>query len=274
MKPFSNFTAPGIDVSILLPAIRPERWENFYTSAIDALGKYSCELILVSPKPLPAELEKIPVKYIRDYGSPTRCFNIALQNAEGKYCTWAADDGKYVPNGLEKVIDKYKQKLDENCVVAMAQVEAGNHYNKDFVRIKKHPQLRHQLIGEDWIFFPTAIMNTSLLKAFGGLDCIFNGHAMAHIDLACRMQASRVSCLFDEEIALHLDHMMGPSGDHGPIHHSQLQVDEPLLEKLYGKELRRVQDNKFIASTFLNWDDVENIWPWRFHIVNNKVEIK
>jgi hypothetical protein len=261
------------DISILLPAIRPERWVDFYKSVEASIDSHvQFEIIFVSPVPLPKELENISnVKYITDFGSPTRCFNIALENAENPLVTWAADDGLYRPGMLKKAIQIYedRKRNQGSTVLALGQIEAGNQYDRDFVRINKHPPLRSEFIDDSFIFFPTAIMERELLDRMQGLDCRFNGHAMAHVDLAIRVQGGGYAKVeFLDEICLDLSHMMGTSGDHAPMHHSQLQEDEPLFRELYkGSHPDRIfiSNKKSLAFVkIINWRAIDNVWKWRF----------
>ena len=73
------------EISIIMPGIRPENWLRGYNSIYSATNK-SFELIIISPYPLPKELEnQRNVKYIKDFGSPTRASQIGNTLAEGKF---------------------------------------------------------------------------------------------------------------------------------------------------------------------------------------------
>jgi hypothetical protein len=253
-------------LSILMPAIRPERWDGLFRSIIESIESSSdFELILVSPKELPDSLANFAnIKYITDFGSPTRCFNIALENAEGTYVTWGADDGAYVPGKLRKVINNLINSKDYKKIIALSQMEDTHVYNKDFCRINSHHQLTSPHIGDSFVLFPTAVMHTDFMRDVGGLDCRFQGHAMAHIDFAIRAQTLGAKVEFEPDICLKLTHMMGPSGDHGPIHWSQLQEDEPLFKATYSVDntdrINKLANRKNVS----NWKEQEEVWHWRF----------
>ena len=66
------------ELSIILPSIRPERLQKVYDSILKSTSA-EFELIIISPYPLPESLEKYKnIKYVRDFGNPTRCHNIGL----------------------------------------------------------------------------------------------------------------------------------------------------------------------------------------------------
>ena len=95
----------NIDLTVLVPAIRKDRWISMYNS-IKKSTKRSFELIIVGPYSLPEELQKmVNVKYIKDYGNPVRASQIGSLIAEGKYIFWASDDGTFQPGALDKAID-------------------------------------------------------------------------------------------------------------------------------------------------------------------------
>ena len=73
-------------LSICLPAHRTHLWENFYQSAISAVGdEFSWELIFVGPNDPPVQFSsRKNFKFLKDYGTPTRCAQIATSVAEGE----------------------------------------------------------------------------------------------------------------------------------------------------------------------------------------------
>lgn len=258
-------------LSILMPAIRPERWTSLFNSIVNSLESgNNFELILVSPNRLPETLEGLGnIKYVTDFGSPTRCFNIALEMAEGKYVTWGADDGTYLPGALKKVLEKLESANDEKLVIALTQMEDQHVYDKEFCRINKHAQLSSPHIKDDYVLFPTAVMRTKFMEEVGGLDCQFQGHAMAHIDFAIRAQTLGAKVEFEPNLCLKLTHMMGPSGDHGPIHYSQIQEDEPRFRQVYSVD-NTERIHKLATPSFVsNWKEQEDVWHWRFKRGNN-----
>ena len=82
------------DVSICLPAHRTQLWQRLYETAAEAVGPYSWEMVLVGPNnPPPFFDDKKNFKFLKDFGSPSRCAQIATVLAEGEFMMWGSDDG-------------------------------------------------------------------------------------------------------------------------------------------------------------------------------------
>jgi len=248
------------DLSILMPAIRSERWFDLCRSVVQST-KRKFELILVSPYKLPEKLEKAAnIKYIKDFGSPNRCFNIALSLAEGKYCTWGADDGLYQPGVLDKAIDILESEKDEKVVVSMATIEAARHYSEEFCYINKHPEICSPHIPDNYRLLAVGMFETDYFRKLGGVNCMFETHAIGHLDLSIRAQNDGAKIIFLKDILLRLSHMIGTSGDHAPMHYAQIDHDEVLYRKLY-----RDKNYKPISCLdIMDWKKSPKIWTRRF----------
>ena len=248
------------ELSVLMPAIRTERWLDLYKSIIQST-KRKFELILVSPYKLPEELERrANIKYVKDYGSPNRCFNIALSLAEGKYCTWGADDGLYQPGVLDKAADILENDTNEKTVVSMATVEAARHYSEEFCFINKHAEISSPYIPDHYRLLALGMLKTDYFRKLGGVNCMFEAHAIAHIDLSIRAQNDDAKFVFLKDIAMRLTHMPGTSGDHAPMHYAQVEHDEDLYRSLY-------RDKDYKPTNHLDlehWKNSPHIWTRRF----------
>ena len=249
-----------------MPAIRQERWKDLFISIANSLeSSDNFELIIVSPYNLPIELSTVAnIKLITDYGSPTRCFNIALEAAEGSIVTWGADDATYIPSKLKKAVGKLEAKGSHKHIIALSQVEHQRVYDKNFCRINNHDEIRSSFVPDNFVLLPTAVMYTEFMRSVGGLDCSFQGHAMAHVDFAIRAQYLGATVEFEDDICLNLEHTMGPAGDHGPIHYSQLEEDEPLYRQMYSTDnserIKRLATKENVA----NWKTQPSVWRRRF----------
>ena len=126
-----------VDITILVPAIRKERWVHLYNS-IKESTKRSFELIIVGPHNLPDELQrKINVKYIKDFGNPVRASQIGSLIAEGKYIFWASDDGTFQKGALDKAMDCLENQENKsiNDVVISNYREGGQAQSDDVLRL-------------------------------------------------------------------------------------------------------------------------------------------
>ena len=94
------------EISIILPAIRQENWDKLYDSIVASTNR-SFELIICSPYALTPKLQDLKnVKYVKDFGGPTRASAIASLLAEGKLIAWLTDDAILKPNALDAAIDQ------------------------------------------------------------------------------------------------------------------------------------------------------------------------
>lgn len=166
------------EISITMGGIRPERWEKVYDSIVRSTHR-TFELIIVGPYGLtPALQEKRNVKYVKDFGSPMRAYNIAAELAEGKVITWHADDGLFFDEALDEGVDLlYSMGDNEKNVVIAKYFEGQNYSGAD-----AHPDAYYKLcnayprspyIPVDWWIFNIAIMHRSFYERLGGFDCKF-----------------------------------------------------------------------------------------------------
>lgn len=76
----------NIDISIIVPGIRVEKWLSLYNSVRSC--SLSFEFIFCGPTPPVSEVFRLSnVKFIQDFGSPNRAQQIAATKATGKYIT-------------------------------------------------------------------------------------------------------------------------------------------------------------------------------------------
>ena len=135
------------DVSICLPAHRTQLWQRLYESAAEAVGPYSWEMILVGPNnPPPFFDDKKNFKFLKDFGTPSRCAQIATMLAEGEFMMWGSDDGYFLKNSIRECIS-LKKNLDRKDVVIIRYAEGRGYTgaNPHQMNIGKHgliPDLR------------------------------------------------------------------------------------------------------------------------------------
>jgi len=250
-------------LSVCLPAHRTHLWERLYRSIKSSVGeKYTWELILVGPNnPPPYFADKRNFKFLRDYGTPARCFQISTLLAEGELITWASDDGFYIENGLEQCIEMSDQIREQDIVIAR-HVEGQNHSGKaeslDFWKAWHHPTMRLPGIPEEYFCIMNGIMKTSYFRELGGIDCRYENYNMNLHDLAFRAQRNGSTMHFSEETVLNCD--WNPNmGDHVPITEAHRDHDLPL----FTQEMSKDQTNRIKIDLF-NWTQQPPIWRRRF----------
>jgi len=218
-----------VDITILVPAIRKERWVHLYNS-IKESTKRSFELIIVGPHNLPDELQrKINVKYIKDFGNPVRASQIGSLIAEGKYIFWASDDGTFQKGALDKAMDCLENQENKsiNDVVISNYREGGQAQSDDVLRLNvAYPKTPY--IPDEWYQFNVATMYTEFFHQLGGYDCSFEACPLAYADISARAQRAGANILLLNEVILDCTHMPGTTGDHAPIHYAHLQHGQTL----------------------------------------------
>ena len=102
----------NIDLSIIMPGIRPQNWDAVYNSILNST-KRTFELIIVSPFSLtPYLASQGNVKYVKDFGNPTRASCIGATLAEGKYIDPSmADDALFLENAIDKNLDSTAERI-------------------------------------------------------------------------------------------------------------------------------------------------------------------
>ena len=156
------------DLSIVLPGIRHSRWRELYDSAIQSVGEYSFEMIIVGPGDIPENMVGISnFKFIKDYGAPARAAQIGVAEATGKYMTWGSDDGVFLPNALEAALNEISDKKRNDAVV-MRYSEGGNFPDDSYWLAWTHADLRLPGVPKHYIIAPVAMYNLDYFKELGG----------------------------------------------------------------------------------------------------------
>ena len=254
-----------VDLSIIVPSVRPDRQIDFYESVSKNCLRYKYEIIFVGPTLSVFLNERCPdIKFVRDFGCPSRCMNIGAAVAEGKYITWSADDGIHENNGFDKALDILEEGIDgyqsEKDVVVAKYKEGDNIvHNDDYYRLNKaYPYSPY--IDDNWWIFNLAFMHTSYYKQLGGCDSHFQTSAVTLADLAVRTQrnGARVKMLGESTVQFGL--MPADTGDHGPVFRSQMQEDMPNYERLHNDPERK--DSVYVS--FNNWHYADRVWRHRW----------
>jgi glycosyltransferase involved in cell wall biosynthesis len=259
------------ELSIIMPAIRPQNWDRVYNSILKST-KRAFELIIVSPYPLTHYLmDKANVKYVKDYGSPTRATCIGSLLCEGKFVfPTMADDAVFIEDAIDKNLDfllSFGEHEMKNVVVAKYSESQGftnkERYQDDaYYRLVNAYPVNREYIPADWWIFNTVFFHRNYFEYLGGYDSRFEAACMAHADLAIRAQKEGAIVKMSEFPILQCDHI--PSGgDHTPIEIAQVQYDTPAFIKKHNIPLSN-KEAVFIHHN--NWKGAERIWSKRFKI--------
>lgn len=250
------------EISIVMPAIRSNRWEDVYDS-ISTSTKRSFELIIVSPYALTSKLQEAKnVKYVKDFGPPVRASQIGATLAEGTYFVHTADDALFLPDALDKNIDLLVgMGKDIKNVVVAKYFEGQNGTTKplqpdSYFTLGGSTWTKTKYIPGNWWLFNVAIMYREYFEQLGGWDCAFEGTFYSHCDLAIRAQQDGATVKMSDFPLLDCDHNQA---DHGPIEHAQTLKDKPLYFSKYGN-YNHIQ----IVGAIDNWKEASQVWGTRF----------
>lgn len=255
------------EISILMPAIRKDRWQKLYDS-ISESTKRSFELVIVGPYAPEGDLiNKRNIKYVKDFGCPTRCANIGLLLCEAEILYGImSDDSLFFEDAMDKNLDEFysmENNFKNSIICGYLEGENGKEkgtFPLDYFRINYSHVTRSPYIPSHWFGMNNSISYTKYIQSLGGWDSKFQGIAMAATDLAIRSQIDGANFRFAKEKLFDADHMPNDSGDHGPIHFSQMNEDEPLYKAKYNQPLSNV--NPIID--IMNWKNADSVWRYRF----------
>jgi len=255
------------EISILMPAIRPQNWTKVYESILSSTRR-SFELVIVGPHQLPENLLQYKnIKYVRDFGSPVRASAIGSLLCEGTFIyPTHADDCFLIQDSLDNNIDILSKYNDEHVVVCKysesENLSRENDYqNDDYYKIVNAYPVNPMVIPSHWLIFNSVIWYRTTFDRIGGFDCHFETCPMAHADLAIRSQHVGIKAILSSFPLLKCGHMPGTSGDHAPIHFTQILKDDPKFRLKYSEPL----DDLVSCIDRLNWKKYPNVWKERFN---------
>lgn len=244
-------------LSIILPAIRVDRWDQLYNS----IQYDSFELIIVSPYQLTPFLQsQRNVKFVKDYGSPMRASCIGANVAEGKYITHVADDGICFPDTIKKAVSILDNDINGRLVAVTKYLEACEQVHPDWYYQLNIAYPKTPYIPDSWLIFNCCFMHREYYEYLGGWDTQFESNPLGHADLAARAQRNQCSITLIQDPLLNCTHMPGASGDHGPIYYAHTEHDESLYRQIYSSAdcINRVRID------INNWKNADTVWRRRF----------
>lgn len=266
-------------ISMILPSVRTNRLQRF----VDSIDYDDYELIVVSPYPLPKELvNNRKIVYVRDFGSPVRCSQIALTLATGDLVVHCADDSTLYPlaletlaqllqqNELDVILSKYteggkvtppntiQQEMIRKGAPLSSFTECGAFIQPDayFTYGACYP---NRQIGASVYVFNVCMCRRAVMEELGGWDCKFEAGPLAHADFGIRCYAARkYNVQFTPLLFAHCDPSDEPdNGDHTPIERAQSGQDSLYYHNKY---VAGVQSNIPLD----NWKNSPPVWKERF----------
>ncbi len=256
-------------LSIFLSGIRTENWLPLYQSIplTTTLPKEEYELIIVSPYDAPPELEAEPnVKIIKDWGHPSRCYQLGLINSTGEFVVCAVDDGVFSPTmAIDKALaarpNHHKGIVTLKYLEGKKSHKAKQQTGGDaYWRLGSHPFFRDlPYVPNDYYLIMIFCMRRDYLMEIGGFDCSYEHVGIGIVDLAVRLQNDGAEVVLGDYLT-NISLLKRASGDHGPVFLAQMEHDQPLFSSMYSHPSSAGKTKVKIS----NWKQEEDVWSRRF----------
>ena len=257
----------SVDMSIVVPGIRSDRWSKLREQIIRSCNRHSCEVIFCSSKPLPNELVGLSdVKHILDHGSPARCFQHGSMAAEGEMIALLSDDGVLFEGALSACIDQLRA-ADQKDLVAMRYTEGqGFRANmSDFVdsywTAWHHADQRLPGVDPSWRVCMIFMMRRSQFLWLGGVDCAFEHVNMNLHDMAYRAQRAGGRVLLSPSFVAMYDWDPNRNEHNSPVIQAYHRNDLPLFHSIYGD--LAIAASRPIQIEYDNWRSSPEVWQRR-----------
>lgn len=253
----------SIDISVFCPAIRTNNWKKMYDSLSESCKMHSFELVLCSPFDLPEELKDISnIKLVKDYGSPSRCAQLAYFECEGRLIYHVVDDALFFPDAIDEAIKQYEEFNDPKTIINMKYREGQNYsggsMRADYWMAWGHDGLRLAGIPRDYKISLHHMMSNKYFGLLGGYDCEYEYQNFNLHDFIFRAQYDGAKVFDSVSDVTTCDHSQL---DHRVIEDAHSQHDAPLFNKTYGN-VNALKDRTRIDIN--NWTQQPPIWTRRF----------
>jgi len=251
------------DISIIIPSIRVEKLPAIYMMLEQAVAQYSFEVIIVGPLVIPGILwDRENVRYVKDFGSPSRCVQLGSALAEGKYMCWMSDDCTYMtPQSLGNCISLLETKPNNMWALTLRyfEGEGAGEFPLDYWRGKHHGDMQKLPgIPETYKIAPLGMYHTSYFKHMGGLDCRYEHINMCTHDLAFRVQNDGGEISISPQTVARF-YWSWITADAKPVQRAYFETDNPLFQEMYSQD-----QSKRVRIDYNNWMDAPSRWEKRF----------
>ena len=247
------------DLSILIPSIRTNRWETLLASIESVCKRHTWQVVFIGPFAHQPSLDKYQnVKFIEDFGSPSRAIQKGMLYIDSDLVFVTVDDCILYEDSLDLALDQYHAECGRQDVLLMRYKEGGYVYTPGDYRAGHHQALRIPNVNPDWLVAPQFLMNQHYFKELGGFDCRYEYNNEPVHDFMFRLQMLGNKIVPSNTHVTESTHYPGCTGDHRPIHESQLYHDYPIFVDIYTNG--KVQ----MFIDYDNWKNTPEVWTRRF----------
>lgn len=179
-------------ISIIVPTINNYTVEHLINQFSLGCKKYDWEVIFIGPY-FTINANK-NVKFIKDFGSPSRCLQIASLICEGEYLCWCPDDVMIERSAIDECIDFADREMSFSDAMCLRYSEGENFSGTqdsdcDYWLAHTHEPLRLPGVKPSWLIAPLFMMKTDFFYEKGGLDCRYEHINMNTHDLMFDIQS-------------------------------------------------------------------------------------
>jgi hypothetical protein len=254
-------------VALIIPSINPDRYAGLFADMQKSCTKYSFEMIGIGPVPPPQEVLNLEnFKFIKDFGSPARCLQIASLIVEAEYIAWCPDDVKMTEELFDssiKLFDEFLQEKDGmNLLYSEGENFAGvQHEDKTYWIAHTHPDLRLAGVNSEWRIAPLFMYKKTTFDKYGGLDCRFEHINLNTHDLAFAVQANGGKIVDSPSKVFAVNWNPNPyRPEYVPVFTAYHTNDAPLFRSLYNNA-NYVNERNISLD---NWKQQPTVWKRRF----------
>jgi hypothetical protein len=257
-------------LSVVIPGIRLENWNRLFYELVGSFGGSQFEMIFVGPFIPASDMghKGVAFRYIQDYGSPARCFQLGSTVAQGKYIAFVSDDGHLPANGFKEAVNVLDQARDIDGMTLLYSEGPGfsgtQHLTPQYFDAWHHTSLQLPLVNKEWRIAPHFMYRLDYFRELGGLDCRWEHVNMNTHDLAFRVQRCGGKMIPSPSRVLAVDWAPWPPPGQPkiPLQAAFEENDNPLFQQIYGGNL---EPN--IRINYDNWREAPAIWGRRFKLV-------
>ncbi len=229
-----------MNLSILIPSLRPHNLTRCYNSLVGACKRYSWEIVVIGPfTPPPVLLTQENFKFVQSYSNVTVCLQKGTLQCKGELVCNQVDDGVLNEDSLDETLDYYYSTCTKKDLINCRYREGVNFSGQltppEFWEVKHLKEFHLAAINRDYITSVQPLLNREWFFELGGYDCRFFYSNHAHHDFCFRLQNAGGKIYHSPVGLCNADHFPLTSKDHREIHNTQLDHDEPIFNELWSQ---------------------------------------
>ena len=249
------------DLSVVVPGIRNEHWETLRDHMKHACKKYSYEIIFSGPHALPESLQKeLNVKYIKNYGNPSRAFHLGTRIADGRWVCILADDAHLYHDSIDKTLDLLNENNPDKDIAVLRYCEGEHHSGAEppmgYWTAGYHGDTKQPGINPAWKLSLTPMVSLKYYNELGGIDCLYEHVNFNMIDFGFRATKNGSNILLSPTLVMNCDFEPNRTAESHSVINAYENNDRDLFFKMYADNNRSIKIEE-------NWQVSEPVWKMK-----------